>query len=189
MKKTLLLLTLVLVIALVAAIPAFADPAEDSGPIVARYQGIFIAHYNDPANGLGAIIGADIREFCSGVVDFDLVNIQDIDVPEDANRIVQIFDDDAITISVWPFPEFDCGLFLSTDPVAAGTAAIVGTDNDLTVFNNPDNVNWNAYGFTAHGSLTAADGSSVRLNTVSRCVWDGVDGDSGHCVGRINLID
>ncbi len=187
MIKKLLLFVLVLLVALIAAIPALADPPPSSGPNVVRYDGIVYLHTVDEAKGLSAIVGADIVEFCNSFRGFDLVSIQDIQVPEDANRIVEIAHGDDVTTSIWPFTDFDCGLFTTVEPVATGTTDVVNTDNDLEVFNNPDNVNWNAYGFTAHGRLTAPDGSTMQLNVMSRCVWDGVDSDSGRCASGINM--
>jgi hypothetical protein len=153
-----------------------------------RFEGIVYLHTVDYKNGLSAIVGADIVEFCNTFSGFDLVSIQEIDVPEDANRIVQIAHGDGVTTSVWPFTDFDCGMFTTQQPVATGTADFVSTDNDLYVYGNPNNINWNAYGFTAHGLLFAPDGSTMRLNGVSRCVWDGAGiSEAGGCTSRINL--
>jgi hypothetical protein len=187
MIKKLFLFVVVLLVALVTAIPALADPPPSSGLKVVRYDGIVYLHTVDYKNGLSAIVGADIVEFCNTYSGFDLVSIQDIHVPEDANRIVEIAHGDDVTTSVWQFTDFDCGLFTTQEPVATGTTDVVSTDNDLDVYNNPDHVNWNAFGFTAHGLLAAPDGGAKQMNGVSRCVWDGVDSDSGSCVGWINL--
>jgi hypothetical protein len=177
-----------LLLAVAAVNVALADPPAQSGMIVARGQDNFIAHYSDPSRGLLVTLGGDVIEFCAhGLLTFDLIEVQNIDVPEDANRLIQIFSADEMVIDVWPFTGFDCRAILSTDPLASGTVAITGTDNDLEVYNNPDNVNWNAFGFTARGEVTTADGDSARLNTVHRCVWDGVDGASGQCLYQINL--
>jgi hypothetical protein len=187
MIKKLLLLVVVLLVASLAALPAFAGPPASSGMKVVRYKGIVYLHVVDVKNGRSAIVGADIVKFCNYEMDFDLVNIQDIHVPEDANRIIEIANGEDVTTSVWPFTDFNCGLFTTQEPVAIGTADFVSTDNDLVVSDNLENVNWNSFGFTAHGLLSAQDGSSVRLNAASRCVWDGVDSDSGLCIGNINL--
>lgn len=187
MFKKLSLIFIVLLAALITAIPALADPPTNSGLKVVRYQGVVYLHNVDYKNGLSIIVGADIVEFCNTFSGFDLVNIQEIDVPEDANRIVQIANGDNVTTSVWPFTDFDCGLFTTQEPVASGTADFISTDNDLYVSSNPDNVNRNAFGFTANGQLTASEGSIKRLNAVSRCTWDGVNSDSGKCAVVINL--
>jgi hypothetical protein len=189
MFKKLSLIFIVLLVTLMMTVPAFAGPPPNSGLKVVRYQGIVYLHNVDYKNGISIIVGADIVEFCNTFSSgFDLVNIQEIDVPEDANRIVQIANGDDVTTSVWPFTDFDCVKFTTQEPVAAGTADFISTDNDLYVSDNPDNVNWNAFGFTAKGQLTASDGSIKRLNAASRCTWDGVNYlDSGTCAVVINL--
>jgi hypothetical protein len=188
MKKKLLLIIIVLMAALIPAVPALADPPANSGLKVVRYQDIVYLHTVDYKNGRSAIVGADIVEYCHTYSGFDLVDIQEIDVPEDANRIVQIAHGEDVTTSVWPFTDFDCGLFTTKEPVASGTADFVSTDNDLYVYKNPDNINWNAYGFTAHGLLVTPDGSNMRLNAVLKCTWNGVDySDSARCASSINL--
>jgi len=188
MKKTIVVLLILLLAAVAAVNVALADPPAQSGMIVARGQDIFIGHYADQSRGLSATVGGDVREFCAGgPLTFDLIEVQNIDVPEDADRLIQIFSADSIVVDIWPFTEFDCGQILSTDALASGTMAITGTDNDLVVYLYDDNVNWNAFGFSGHGQLTTADGDSARLNTVHRCVWDGVSGASAQCLGVINL--
>jgi hypothetical protein len=191
MKKKVLILLAVLLVALIAAIPAFADPPASSGPIVVRFEldgedgvGFF---YADERKGLSVTIGVDVVADCNGTFDADLVSIQEIHVPEDANRIISLLNGDDLTTTVWPFTEFDCGLFTTIEPVATGTSDLVLTDNDLDVGLTPDNVNWNAFGFTAHGLLTAQDGSDVHFNGVERCVWDGNNGATFSCVERINM--
>ena len=187
MKKMLFVLVFVLLAALLAAIPALADPPAASGPNVVRFEDTFAVFYPDVRNGLSVTIGADVVEDCNGNFDPEVVSIQDIHVPEDANRIIEIIHGDELITEVWPFTDFDCELFTTVDPVGAGTSDLVSTDNDLVVFLTEDNVNWNAFGFTAHGWLTAQDGSEVRFNGVSRCLWDGNDGDTFRCVDRIGL--
>ncbi|MGD2078826.1 MAG: hypothetical protein PVH18_10605 [Chloroflexota bacterium] len=188
MKKTFLIIVIILGAALTAAIPAFADPPPASGPIIVRTQETGAFHYFDARTGLGIIVGADVSEFCSGVVDFDPVNVQNIDVPSDANRLVQTYESDAVTVSVWPFPQFDCDLFTTSDPVASGTVSLQGADNDVYP-GNSSGENWNAWGFAAHGQLSQSDGSSAQLSTLLRCTWDGETGASNVCVTNVNLID
>ncbi|TFH19802.1 MAG: hypothetical protein E4H03_13285 [Myxococcales bacterium] len=60
--------------------------------------------------------------------------------------------------------------------VASGTGKLVNTDNDFYSFLNPDTHRSNAYGFTAQGQLTGADGSKMHYNGVLKVVWDGIDG-------------
>jgi hypothetical protein len=49
------------------------------------------------------------------------------------------------------------------------------TDNDVFTFLTEDNVNSNAFGLMANGTLSDAYGNSVRFSAHSRWVWDGVD--------------
>lgn len=192
-RRTLLLAALVVAVVLVLSVSTtLADPPANSGPLVVRFEGEFLYWYADARSGLSVGIGADPAQTCAGNWDeISLVDTQWVDVPDDANRIIEITHGDDVITNVWPFTEFDCGLFTTVEPVATGASALVLTDNDVFVYENPDNVNHNAFGFTAHGYLTTADGRSVRFNGVSRCVWDGVDGGDGgpgaHCVERINL--
>jgi len=187
MKKKVLILLGVVLVALVAAIPALADPPPSSGPNVVRFEDTFAVFYSDARKGLSVTIGADVVEDCNGNFEPELVSIQEIRVPEDANRIIGILKGDDLMTTVWPFTDFDCGLFTTEEPVATGTSDLVLTDNDVLVFLTPDNVNWNAFGFTAHGLLTAQDGSDVRFNGVQRCIWDGNNDATFRCVERINV--
>jgi len=187
MHKKLLTIVVVILVAMLAAIPVLADPPASSGLNVVRYNGIVYLHAVDYKNGLSTVVGADIVEFCNGNFAFDLVSIQDIYVPEDVNRIIEIAHGKEVTTSVWPFTDFDCGLFTSIEPIATGKTNTVATDNDLFAYAYPDNVNWNAFGFSAQGLLSAPDGSTPRMNAAFRCAWDGVDSGSGMCTGNIIL--
>ena len=187
MRKTVLLFVIVLLVALIAAIPALADPPSSSGPNVVRFEDTFAVFYSDARTGLSVTIGADVVEDCNGNFEPELVSIQEIHVPEDANRIISILHGDDLMTTVWPFTDFNCDLFTTEEPVATGTSDLVLTDNDLLVFLTPDNVNWNAFGFTAHGLLTAQDGSDVHFNGVQRCRWDGNNDATFGCVERINV--
>ena len=119
-------------------------------------------------------IGADFVEFCNGIVNFDIVGLMEISVPEDANRLIDL-QKGRVRVSVWPFTTFDCDLFASTTPLATGMVDFIYTDNDLLVFLNPDNVNHNAFGFQAHGRLTNSSGQDVQFSGHARWVWDGND--------------
>jgi hypothetical protein len=170
---------------------AFADPSNgpaNPGPIVMRYDGdigIFQAY---EGNGISAIYGGDVVEFClTGDTEFDLVHIQDVAVPEDANRIVELIHGYDVNTTVWPFVEFDCDLFTSTEPLAAGAVDMRQTDNDLLVFLNPDNVNANAFGYMVHGRVYDKYGTRMNLNAFYRAVWDGNDPESFNEVWRIHL--
>ncbi len=162
-------------------------PPPTSGPIVIRSQTLFAVFFVDLDKGISASIGADPVEFCSGIIDFDIVELQEISVPEDANRLIDLVKGSNVTASVWPFTTFDCDLFANTTPLATGTVKLVNTDNDLLIFLNPDHKNSNAFGFTAQGRLNRPDGTKASFNAVSKCVWDGDDIASLKCVEKINL--
>ena len=106
---------------------------------------------------------------------------------EDANRIMQLIQGTDVRTSVWPFTTFDCSLFQNTPPLAEGFVDLVNTDNDLLVFLNPNNVNHNAFGFTAHGQLNGPNGEQMQFGGVFRSVWDGNDPSTLREVIRINL--
>jgi hypothetical protein len=151
-------------------------PPASSGPIVIRTETAFAVFYADPGAGISAVHGADMDEFCNGIVDFDIVKLQEIDVPEDANRIISLVHGHDVRTSVWPFTDFDCDLFTTTTPLATGTVDMVSTDNDVVVFLNPDNVNHNAFGWAAHGKLVGPNGEELNFSGHSKTVWDGIPG-------------
>ena len=134
-----------------------------------------------------AVYAFDPVQFCQGNPAFEIVNIQNVSVPEDANRINQLVQGDDLTTSVWPFTAFDCGLFTTVAPLATGVTDLVTTDNDLLTFLNPDSRNANAFGFMARGRLTLADGRTSQYNGITRCVWDGNDPTSLNCTDQIHL--
>ncbi len=147
----------------------------DAGPIIVRGQTVFAVFWVDPKREISAVAGADVVEFCSGVVDFDLVDFQDHIPPGDATRIMEVLHGDDIRASAWPFDFFDCGLFLSETPLAEGLVDMRSTDNDLLVFLDPENKNHNAFGFNVHGAF----------NGHQRCVWDGNNGETLKCNSSI----
>jgi hypothetical protein len=147
----------------------------DAGPIIVRGQTTFAVFWVDPKREISAIVGADIVEFCSGVFDFDLLDLQDHFPPGDATRIMQVLHGDDIRASAWDFVVFDCALYLSETPLASGLVDVRATDNDLNVFLDPENKNHNAFGFNVHGAF----------NGHSRCVWDGNDPATFNCTAVI----
>lgn len=147
----------------------------DAGPIIVRGQTVFAVFWVDPKREISAVVGVDIVEFCSGVIDFDLSDFQDHIPPGDATRIMEIVQGDDVRASAWPFDFFDCDLFLSETPLAEGLVDLRSTDNDLLVFLDPENRNHNAFGFNVHGAF----------NGHERCVWDGNDGETLKCNSSI----
>ena len=94
---------------------------------------------------------------------------------------------DDVLATIWPFTEFDCELFTTIDPIAAGTVDLRGTDNDLFEFLNPDNKNANAFGFVAHGPVYDENGTMMRVNALFRAVWDGTNDESFKAVEKVNM--
>lgn len=157
------------------------------GPNIVRSQNTYAMAYVDPDAGLLAVIGTDIVAFCTSGAPFDIVDLQTISVPEDANRLNRLIQGDDMTASVWPFTSFDCGLFTTMDPVGTGMVKLVQTDNDVLTFLNPDSRNANAFGFRVHGALTDPSGHKVQFNSHSNCVWDGDDLATLKCQDKIGV--
>ncbi len=61
----------------------------DAGPIIVQGQTVFAVFWVDPKREISAVAGGDIVEFCSGVIDFDLVDFQDHIPSGDATRIME----------------------------------------------------------------------------------------------------
>jgi len=168
------------------ALSKISNAPGTSGPFVVRGQTTFAVFYVDTKAGVSAIHGTDIIQFCQSGAPFDLVDLMSVSVPEDPNRLNQLMQG-TVQTSVWPFTVFDCNAFLNTAPLGTGTANLINTDNDLLVFLNPNNVNANAFGFTAQGQLTRPDGSTAQFNGVNKSVWDGVDISTLKTTVKINL--
>ena len=138
----------------------FSNAPAESG-IIMRGERPAAYTWVDVDSGLRLIIGADINEFCSGIINFDLVAFQDAYLPE-GRPILEILQGEDMQTTVWDFLPFDCVLFTSVDPAASGVADLVNTDNDL--FGNAGDRNANAWTFTAQGTLTLASGADAQLS-------------------------
>jgi len=139
---------------------AQAPPAASG--IVTRGGVPFALIWVDESAGLRAMVGGDVREYCAGVVDFDLVSWQDVLVAEDVDRVFQRFVGHDMYTTVWDFLDFDCAKFTSMDPIAFGTSTMRGTDNDVygTTVHNA-----RAWGLMAQGTLAwTADGSPASFS-------------------------
>jgi len=153
----------------------FTNGPASPGPNIIRSATMFAVFHADNRRGVSAVYGTDVVQLCLGNVAFDVVSLQEITVPQEAGRFIDLIQGAAVTASVWPFTAFDCTLFLNTAPLATGLVDLVNTDNDLLVFLR-DNTNANAFGFTAQGTLTRPSGARAHVNSVSKVVWDGLDG-------------
>jgi hypothetical protein len=149
---------------------AQAPPAESG--IVTRGGAPFALTWIDEQVGLRAIVGGDPKEFCAGVVNFDLISWKEVlvaegvvsrgDPPAAFDRVVSRWVGHDMYTTVWDFLEFDCAKFTSMDPIAFGTSTMRGTDNDVyyTTVHNAE-----AWGLMAQGTLEwTADGSPAHFS-------------------------
>jgi hypothetical protein len=151
---------------------AQAPPAESG--IVTRGDALFALTWIDEQLGLRAVVGADVEEFCTGVVNFDLISWQDVLIAEDVNRVFERFVGHDMYTTVWDFLDFDCAKFTSLNPIAFGTATMRGTDNDVyrTSVHNA-----HAWGLMAQGTLAwTADGSPAHFSGHQRIHFTSTEG-------------
>lgn len=137
---------------------AFENAPAESG-IVMRAGVPFAVTWVDGATGFRVVLGADLDEFCNGIINFDIWSLQDVFLD---GRTVGIAKDETQT-SVWDFPSFDCSLYLTRDPVASGYANVIYNDN-FAQGTGPDDATANAWGYSAHGTLTDGDGEDVHFS-------------------------
>jgi hypothetical protein len=175
MKTNSLLKFVFLPIALLLSVTTLADPPPASGPNVVRFDDTFALQVPDFEDNKQVILGADITEFCNGVVNFDVIPFMEVTNPQDEDRIKQLAKG-IVVASVWDFADFDCDRFLTEMPLASGMASFHLNDNDLNVFLR-DNQNANSFGVKAHGDLFSPDGEPLKFQFVWHVVWDGVDGE------------
>ena len=189
MKQSLSLLLIILVVGLagcgeepaptqIASNMAKVGPPTEAG-IIYRGSSPVGLTWVDVDAGLRVVIGADMDEFCAGIIDFDLVDFQDANLP--GGRIVSNMNG-VMQTRVWNFLEFDCALLTTIPPIATGTSQLRGVDNDLaaTVVNNT-----NTWGWMAQGTLTGEDGGRVRFNGLLRQQFGNDSGSK--VVSKINL--
>lgn len=136
---------------------AFADPPPFSG-IVVRDSDPSAFTWIDAEAGLRVVVGADMDEYCAGIINFDLIAYQDVNLS--SGRIVSNMRGFMQT-TVWDFLEFDCDLFTSVDPVASGFANFRWVDNDLLASDNNNNYAWT---WMVHGKLEDPWGSRMILS-------------------------
>jgi len=190
MKRSLILMLILFVTAMagcseeptptqIASAPDKIGPPASAG-IIMRGETAVGLTWVDVDAGLRVVIGADMDEYCAGIVNFDLVDFQNGTLP--SGRIVSLMKGGNLQTTVWDFLEFDCSLFTSVSPIASGTSRLMGVDNDLqgTVVRNT-----NSWGWMAQGMLDAADGGRAQFNGFVRQQFGN---DSGpKVVSQINL--
>ncbi len=176
MRRTIVVLAALAWLLVGTAIPVQAEPPDSSG-IVTRGDGALLYWAFDAEVGASVFLGADPLELCVGVIELDVIDLQEIDVPDDRNRFLEMLRGE-VTTSVWPFVitgPAECPKFFTTEPLATGVSDVVWTDNDARIFANPDNRNHNAFGFAARGTLIGPDGEELRFSAHERITWDGHD--------------
>jgi len=180
---------LVVVIGLIVSPGLVADPPGQSGPNVFRIFSVTVGwSISDFKTGWQAIHGVDVREWCliPGCTDddpntectaeFDVVGVQAVFLPD---AISVTFNGEEVRTWVYPFPQFDCDMFLGIDPVATGMATATSTDNSF----NGTGSRANSWGIVTTGTLQSADGD-MRFNSLARCVASATRFD---CTDHVNL--
>ena len=159
---------------LAGATPAFdiGNAPGASGAVIRLQDGVGLV-WTDGNTGLQVILGVDIRAFCTGPADFDVITFQDIFA---ADRPILEVGQGTVQTSVWGFTGFDCGLFTTEDPLASGYSDLLFQDNDLLGAFGDHNAN--AWGYQAHGTLTADGGEDVAFSAFLRQKWNGSQGYS-----------
>ncbi|HRX03920.1 MAG: hypothetical protein KDI12_01605 [Anaerolineae bacterium] len=179
--SVLVLLSLLL---LAAGVPAYADPPPDNGgAYVIRFQdayetyGIVCGH--DVDTGLAICEGLDIVAYCAGdPYTVDVISMQEIFLPEhDGVRRILHHMQGPVQATLFPWTTqpnpLTCDDMLNITPLATGVVNVHGTDNT------------NSFGGSAHGWLTAPDGSPVHVATGYRCVYHPNQGVV-NCTAHIN---
>ena len=181
MKMTLLRKMVTAAVLLGLSCVAFADPPEQSGANVVRWEGGGAWTFTDWDAGILVVFGANMDEFCSGTINFDVVSFMEVTIPQGPDRIKQLVKGKDVQATVWPFPFFDCYLFTTVEPIAYGTVDLIYNDNDLISWAR-NNKNMNAFGMNAHGNmLSTASGDALRLNFVWHAIFrDYNDEDPGN---------
>jgi hypothetical protein len=148
-----------------------ANAPPQSG-IVVRADYTAASLFVDPESGLGALLGVDPVEFCTGPAEFDFVSFQTA-IQRDGRQVDHGMGE--WRAFVYPFTTFDCGLFLTVEPLATGMATVVSTDNDLYGI-APGDKNANAWGQTGHGTLVTPGGESVQFSFKYRARYNNSQG-------------
>ena len=175
-----ILLSILMGFALLMSAPLSADPPEQSGPNVYRWEG-YIWHWFS-ANGMIAFVGIDIPAYCgSGNLIVDQWDIQAVVSPSDFDLWMGREKlDDAMTF-VYPASfafedgEFNpgklCWHALEYGDMASGTTDSILTDNDVFAWRN-DHKRANSFGVRSHGVLYTPSGDPVNFSGGFHCVFN-----------------
>jgi hypothetical protein len=143
--------------------------APDFSGIVTRGEHTTLVTWIDPEKGWRVGIGADPTEICVGIFDYELRQVQNVNLQDE--RIKRLSHGDDMYTTVWDFTAFDCTRFLTEDPLASGVSDVRNTDNDLDGIQSGEN-HANAWGWSAHGILTRPSGASVMFNAHFRGMYN-----------------
>ncbi len=132
-KKSTLLVAVVmgLLIILSASLAHAAGPPSSSGPRIVRFEEKFGYFYGDQDRGLGILIGLDaaaVELLCTtgSNAGFDSASYMEVYMPHDPYWFMtKVRGMDHVT-TLWPFTNFDCGLFTTVAPLACCTSPTSG---------------------------------------------------------------
>lgn len=153
------LCTIMLVFTLLSAGLVAADPPPISG-VVTRDGEPLAFGWIDVRTGLFLFLGIDVQELCLGTAERSEVQYMHVEPPLGLEWVIERFTED-LPAQVWGFTDFDCELFLASEPLATGFAQITAGDNDLW---GAGQNNGRSFGGAAHGFLETPDGDWVVLS-------------------------
>jgi hypothetical protein len=175
-----ILLSILMSFALLMSAPLSADPPEQSGPNVYRWEGY--SWYWFSANSLIAFVGIDVPTFCdSGTFNVDQWDFHSVGSPSDIDLwIDQMKLDDAMTF-VYPASfaledgELDpfklCFHVFEYGDLASGTTDAILNDNDVFAWRN-DHKRANSFSLKSHGVLYTPSGEPVNFSGGFHCVFN-----------------
>lgn len=159
-----------------------AAPPESSG-VVIRFEDVFLAVYQDPADNLVAVTGPPLELGCQGLgFDEYVTSLQAADTPTGA-FVLQVHVSE-IPIHVYSGSSIDelCEIVLdggTLDLIASGTGRFTADDNDVFV----SGTRMNSFGYTTTGTLASDDGTVWSFTGVFRALTEG--SEDGQCICRV----
>lgn len=175
-----------------------ANPPEQSGPNVFRFQDFYWNVF--VANEMAAFVGLDIPELCIDGDPVDEWNWQVVENPSDLEIwIAQIKLEDATTY-IYPasaaledgWPDFEklCLYISGNDEIASGTTNAIYTHNEASASrNHNDRSRTGTFHMSVQGILLTPTEDPVTLNGGIHCVWKAWDDFWVKCKEEINLSD
>jgi len=149
--------------------PAFdfsSGPATPGSSGIVRF-GDFVGFFvYDFQRGLLSIhsTSTPFADICAGTP--PTVDLLDIQTIATASGLHAIFQGQNHNVLIYPAVPFNCSSLATAPLIAAGTARLIRTDNDLLGGGSPG---VNAFGWQAHGSLSdIATGGSLRYTEIVR---------------------